>query len=199
MTANISIPLNITVSLQPGDTLSLLVENLGRVDYYSRGNAYADRFRQSQKGIVGKVSVDDTTLQDWDIYPIPLIDLPSGKSRDIEFPQEIPLFYHGTFSIPPSSLAPAEEDAAALDAFLALPAGVKGQVFINGFHLGRFWRVGPQQSLYVPGTLLHRWGANEVVVLELEPDRVVNGTMVVEGVAKREWFVLPDLDCVACV
>ncbi|RZK66824.1 MAG: DUF2135 domain-containing protein, partial [Pedobacter sp.] len=73
-----------------------------------------------------------------------------------------PLFYTGTFSIP-SNLQDAAD--AELDTYLAVPKGIKGQVFINGFNLGRYWLVGPQQSLYLPGTLLNRDAMNEVVVV----------------------------------
>lgn len=38
----------------------------------------------------------------------------------------------------------------------------KGVVFINGKNLGRYWSIGPQQTLYVPGPWLHR-GANQVL------------------------------------
>lgn len=38
---------------------------------------------------------------------------------------------------------------------------------MNGFCVGRYWAVGPQRSLFVPGPVL-REGANEVWVLELE-------------------------------
>lgn len=37
----------------------------------------------------------------------------------------------------------------------------KGVVFINGKNLGRYWSIGPQQTLYVPGPWLHR-GDNQV-------------------------------------
>ena len=39
----------------------------------------------------------------------------------------------------------------------------KGAVWINGHALGRFWNVGPQQTLYVPAPYLKQ-GRNEVVV-----------------------------------
>jgi beta-galactosidase len=41
----------------------------------------------------------------------------------------------------------------------------KGIVFVNGHNLGRYWRIGPQQTLYLPGCWL-RQGHNEVLVLE---------------------------------
>lgn len=37
----------------------------------------------------------------------------------------------------------------------------KGVVFINGKNLGRYWSIGPQQTLYVPGPWLHS-GDNQV-------------------------------------
>jgi beta-galactosidase len=37
---------------------------------------------------------------------------------------------------------------------------------VNGHHLGRYWKIGPQQTLYVPVEWLKK-GANEIVVLEL--------------------------------
>ncbi|MFD3947897.1 beta-galactosidase family protein [Streptomyces sp. NPDC058579] len=59
------------------------------------------------------------------------------------------------------------EVAGPGDAALSLPGGVRGFVWVNGFCLGRYWGVGPQESLFVPGPVL-REGANEVWVLELE-------------------------------
>lgn len=43
----------------------------------------------------------------------------------------------------------------------------KGQVYVNGHAIGRFWHIGPQQTLYVPGCWLKK-GKNEVIVLEIE-------------------------------
>ncbi|NEB74609.1 beta-galactosidase, partial [Streptomyces sp. SID14478] len=53
------------------------------------------------------------------------------------------------------------------DARLELPDWTRGFVWVNGFCLGRYWSVGPQDSLYVPGPVL-REGGNEVWVLETE-------------------------------
>ncbi|KAF4014101.1 hypothetical protein G4228_005454 [Cervus hanglu yarkandensis] len=46
----------------------------------------------------------------------------------------------------------------------------KGQVWINGFNLGRYWtKRGPQQTLYVPRPLLFPRGThNRITLLELE-------------------------------
>jgi beta-galactosidase len=45
----------------------------------------------------------------------------------------------------------------------------KGIVWVNGKNLGRYWKIGPQQTLYLPGCWLRK-GANEIIVREmLEP------------------------------
>jgi beta-galactosidase len=76
-----------------------------------------------------------------------------------------------------------------LDTFLALPGWGKGNCWVNGFNLGRYWRRGPQQTLYVPAPLL-KSGQNEVVLFE------------VDGVAERpsvQFVDQPVLDSVFSV
>ena len=53
------------------------------------------------------------------------------------------------------------------DTFLDTRDLGKGVVWVNGHLLGRFWNIGPQQTLYVPGPWLRK-GTNEVVVFDLE-------------------------------
>ena len=43
----------------------------------------------------------------------------------------------------------------------------KGAVWVNGKSLGRFWNIGPQQTLYIPAPWLKK-GENEIVVFEME-------------------------------
>jgi hypothetical protein len=186
-------PANISVSLQPGDKLQLLVENLGRVNYYSRGTPYQNYLQDPHKGIVGNVTLGGSVLLSWDMYTFPLNDL-SRIGNASTFNTSTPLFYRGIFTID----KPSSTESLELDTFLTIPAGVKGNVWVNGFHLGRFWRVGPQQSLYCPGTLLRVDGvANEVTVLELEPDGI-KGPMIAFGQSERTWGNYTDEDCPGC-
>jgi len=53
------------------------------------------------------------------------------------------------------------------DLFLETGNWGKGYAFINGFFLGRYWRTGPQHTLYVPGPVT-KAGENSVMVVELE-------------------------------
>ncbi len=43
-------------------------------------------------------------------------------------------------------------------------------MFVNGKNLGRYWKKGPQQRLYVPGVWLKK-GDNDIIILDL-----LNGT-----------------------
>ena len=52
------------------------------------------------------------------------------------------------------------------DTFLDMRPWGKGVVWVNGHCLGRFWNIGPDQTLYVPGPWLKR-GKNEVVIYDL--------------------------------
>lgn len=196
-------PLNVSVSLEAGDTLQLLVENLGRVDYYSRGNPYRNDLQDQAKGVKGNVSIAGEVLTGWDMYPLQLDALPSLACGDAApagraLPTDSPYFYRGSFVGP----AIANDSTMTLDTFVAVPNGVKGNVWVNGFHLGRYWLVGPQQSLYLPGAIVKPEEANEVVVLELEPWQIkTNSTtaMVAYGTSERFWGNQQDPDCLACV
>lgn len=46
----------------------------------------------------------------------------------------------------------------------------KGQAFVNGFNLGRYWpAVGPQETLYVPSSVLYPGkNTSRLVVFELD-------------------------------
>lgn len=126
--------------------LDILVDAMGRVNY---GPYLADR-----KGIDGWVAMNtQQKLFGWEIRPLPLDDL--SRLTFTPGPSPGPAFHHATATIP----EPA-------DGFLALPGWEKGVVWLNGFNLGRYWKVGPQRTLYAPKPLWRR-GANEIVVLEL--------------------------------
>jgi beta-galactosidase len=71
-----------------------------------------------------------------------------------------PAFYRGSFTVRQPG-----------DTFLDLRGWTKGTAWINGHHLGRYWRIGPQQTLFVPGAWLNA-GRNDVLLFELgTPER----------------------------
>lgn len=136
-----------------GSSLGILVENQGRVNY--------GWMLKDAKGITEGVRLGGQFLFGWDIFTLPMDDLsaltfePVPSDRECQSDLASPIFYRGSFEI----TAPA-------DTFLKLEGWGKGNVFINGFNLGRYWNIGPQKTLYVPGPLLKE-GQNEIIVLEL--------------------------------
>jgi beta-galactosidase len=50
---------------------------------------------------------------------------------------------------------------APTDTFLDMRSWSKGSIFVNGFHLGRYFHIGPQLTNYIPAPLLKQ-GENEV-------------------------------------
>lgn len=52
-----------------------------------------------------------------------------------------------------------------VDTFIDMSGWNKGVIRINGFNIGRYWKVGPQGTLYIPGDLIK--DNNTIEVLEL--------------------------------
>lgn len=168
-------PATVNLDLKAGDVLDLLVENMGRIDY-------GPKLVEQRKGIYGNVTVGDDVLLNWMTYPLSLEQPPvsHGKYRGpAPSSTSTPIFYSASFDVETIG-----------DTFLELPGWVKGAVWINGINLGRYWIVGPQQSLYLPGCYLKNKG-NEITVLALEP--VENATSAT-GISKRVWGNNPDPD-----
>nr|XP_020515189.2 LOW QUALITY PROTEIN: beta-galactosidase-like [Labrus bergylta] len=148
------------VTAQQGDTLDILVENMGRVNFGSRINDF--------KGLLSDLFLGKDLLTDWLIYPLDIDGaIASGwphsdnkkSSTPPKDPSVGPIFYSGTL----------QPNGLSWDTFLKLNGWTKGQVWINGMNLGRYWPArGPQQTLYVPGPLLSTTQPNNITVLELE-------------------------------
>ena len=145
--------------------LDILVENMGRVNF-------GPYMQKQRKGIDGPVLINTRQHYGYDIYTLPLDNIDKlifgdvnetkfGNGADIEKENKEekgtgPSFYRYTFE--------ADE---CCDTFINMEGFGKGCVFINGFNLGRFWEVGPQKALYLPGPLIRK-GKNEIVVFETE-------------------------------
>lgn len=139
----------ISFSVPAGEvyTLQVLVENRGRVNY-------GPRMGGERKGLLDVVRFSHMILFGWESQPLPVEFLPAIEWEKAE--AQFPLLMKGTFT--------ADELG---DTFLKLPGFIRGIVWINGHCLGRYWRVGPQQTLYVPAPWLKE-GENELIVLELD-------------------------------
>lgn len=127
-----------------GCTIGVLVDAMGRVNY---GEHLYDR-----KGI-DAIRYGNQNLMGYDVVTLPL-----DNPEKIDFSLEggkYPLFMRGHFKAQSQS-----------DCFVHLDGFKKGCVYINGFNIGRYWEIGPQRALYIPGVLLK--DENEIIILELE-------------------------------
>jgi beta-galactosidase len=129
-----------------GAQLDIVVENGGRVNF-------AKPLRTEHKGITRSVTLGGAELLHWNVFPLPMTSTPSPHSSPGA--AEAPAFYRGSF----------RSDKPA-DTFLDLRGWGKGTIWLNGHQLGRFWDIGPQLSLFVPGAWIRR-GQNDVVVFDL--------------------------------
>jgi hypothetical protein len=60
-----TLPATVELDLQPGGKLQLLVENMGRVNYWNRWSNAPNMLRDPYKGINGAVTVGGETLRGW--------------------------------------------------------------------------------------------------------------------------------------
>ena len=159
--------------------LTIVVEGMGRINF---GRAIKD-----YKGIIGNVTITsqspygEITLKPtaWTQFAIPddyqnAVKALSGNSMaDAELKEAVAKahpdavikidpwgeskagYYRGYFNLKKVG-----------DTFINMEAFGKGQVYVNGHALGRFWQIGPQQTLYLPGCWLKK-GKNEVIVLDV--------------------------------
>ncbi|MES2773035.1 MAG: beta-galactosidase [Bacteroidota bacterium] len=134
-------------------SLEILVEAMGRVNY---GGLMHDR-----KGIHGPVFLNDgitnSELKNWKHYSIALGDknIPVTYQPINTQTDTAASFYKASFT------ATGDEDT-----YLDLHNWNKGIVWVNGICLGRYWNIGPTQTMMLPGCWLKK-GINEVIVFDL--------------------------------
>ena len=147
-------------AMPQGANLTIVVEGMGRINF---GRAIKD-----YKGIIGNVTIS-SRKENCDISLSPTLWTNSTVKDDYAIAQEVfgmqttkmrgtdskAGYYRGYFTL-----------SKVGDTFLNMEAFGKGQVYVNGHALGRFWHIGPQQTLYLPGCWLKK-GKNEVIVLDV--------------------------------
>lgn len=134
-------------------TLDIVVENMGRINYGAQINA-------NNKGIISPVIINGETITgDWEMYQLPMNKEPDLTTYKNSGKINRPTLYQGTFNLNKTG-----------DTFLDMRDWGKGIIFINGINIGRYWSVGPQQTLYVPGCWLKK-GKNNILVFEQKNEK----------------------------
>lgn len=139
--------------LKEGDVLDILVEAMGRMNF---GKGIYD-----WKGITEKVELVSearaVNLKGWEVFSIP-VDYTFAKN--MKYKKEV-----NTAKLPAYYRATVKLDKTG-DTFLDMANWSKGMVWVNGHAIGRYWEIGPQQTLYVPGCWLKK-GDNEIIIFDL--------------------------------
>jgi beta-galactosidase len=138
-------------------TIDILVENLGRINF-------GPNLLKNEKGITNKVLLNGKLLTNWQMFSLPMKTVHQTRYNNQSKPG-VPAIKRGAFTLQETG-----------DTYLDMRSWGKGSVWINGHHLGRYWQIGPQQTLYVPAEWLKK-GNNEIVVFELNKteQRTISG------------------------
>ena len=139
---------DLNIAFEQNSDFDILVENMGRVNF-------GPRMEHQRKGIAQCVQLDGHMHNHWLQYTLPLDNIEKVDFTK-EYEKGLPGFYRFTLTV--------NEPA---DTFLAFDGWGKGCIFVNGFHIGRFWEIGPQKRLYIPAPLLKN-GQNEIIVFETD-------------------------------
>lgn len=140
----------IALPTRPG-RLTLLVEDLGRVNYGQRLGEH--------KGLIGPCVSAVRDISDWRVAPVDLTVMGTtcaGEQEALVGPMAGPVLTVSCFDAPEGR-----------DLFLSTRSLGTGVAWCNGQLLGRYWSAGPTSTLYIPGPIVHA-ERNIVLIWELE-------------------------------
>ncbi|XP_019876813.1 beta-galactosidase-1-like protein 3 [Aethina tumida] len=146
---------NITLTNQDltNATLDLVVENWGRVNF-----GYLEQFNQYKGLWQGSVYINNEELKEWDIIPLEFKTSWNNALKNWPKPGNRwapgPSLYKSTLTV-----------TNPQDTYIDMRNWTKGIVIINGFVLGRYSKIGPQQTLYLPAPFL-KIGDNNIIIFE---------------------------------
>ena len=145
-------PIPFKMPIEGIEKLEILVENVARINSSAAYN-------YERKGIIGDIRYNQTRLVEWKHRAITLKDISKLDYKPIDdlVRDDMPVFLKGTF-----------DAKAGVDTFVHTAGFTRGYIWVNGFNLGRYWHVGPQMTLYVPGALL-KDKDNVIEILDVNP------------------------------
>ncbi|KAF7687016.1 beta-galactosidase [Silurus meridionalis] len=174
--------ISINITGRAGSSLDVLVESMGRINYGKNLNDF--------KGLVTNLTLGADVLTNWTIFSLSIDEVvregllwdtssqqDSGPTHILAPPTSLslPTFYGGTLKIPD------QIPDLPQDTYIQFPGWSKGQVWINGVNLGRYWPSrGPQVTLFVPASVLSTEAPNNITLLELETCQCTRGECVVQ-------------------
>jgi len=145
--------------------LDILVENLGRINF-------GPYLLKNKKGITESVQFNGKQVNNWAMYGLPFSNV-NKIAYNVKKAGDVPVVKKGVFNL--SKIA---------DTYLDMSQCGKGVVWVNGHNLGRYWFVGPQQTLYLPAEWLKK-GQNDIVVFELLKNNISSLNSVKEPILNK--------------
>lgn len=175
---------SLPLSSSAGSKLKILVENQGRINFNKTDDV---------KGIIGSVTLqtygDDVELSDWTMTGFELENVDNLNNLLYDVGTEVvtinkngvlnegPVLFNAKFDITAAELYDTYLDPTGWGKvishaferdFWLIWIQFQGIVYINGFHLGRYWPlVGPQVTMYVPKEILMKTN-NNIIILEYQ-------------------------------
>jgi len=147
--------------------LEIWVEHQARVNF---GSA----IDEERKGITEGVFLNGDTLKGWNHYNVPLDNTDQFKAS--AYHEGYPHLYRATFNL--KEVGDTYLDTRNLD---------KGLLWINGRLIGRYWFIGPQQTLFVPGCWL-KTGENDIQIVEMGKPK----KLAIAGITHQIWDTQAD-------
>ncbi len=132
---------------EPNSVLELWVENTGRLNF-------GPYLNDNHQGIVKGVVFNNELLQNWEMFSYPFSNTKSIKFQSQPISTDYPTLYKAKFDV----------DEIA-DTYLDMRSFGKGFVVLNGHNLGRYFNIGPQQTIYIPAVWLKEKN-NELIVFD---------------------------------
>jgi beta-galactosidase len=138
-------------------TVDILLYTIARVNFgievHDRKGLHGPVVLRTQDGAAAPVENWEIRAIDFDADGVlPKLAFKRGRSKGAAF-------WRGSF-----------DTGRTEDTFLDMSGWGQGIVWINGRCLGRYWSIGPTQTMYLPGPWIRK-GRNEVVVLDFTGPR----------------------------
>lgn len=140
-----------------GAQIDVLVEAMGRVNF---GTEVHDA-----KGLFGPVKLTEGT-RSLELLNMGAVRLPLNEKMLGSLTYSALKMNTTAYDGPPAFYRARVDIEKTGDTFLDMRPWGKGYAWVNGHNLGRYWNIGPQQTMYVPGAWLKK-GANEIIILDL--------------------------------
>lgn len=147
--------------------------------HMSRYN-FGSAMNHTEKGLLDPVTLNGKPLKHWRAFGVGPKEI--GSIEEIPSPG-------GPCSF---KLFKVDFDSTA-DTFLLVRGWKKGHVWVNGHPLGRFWGIGPTQTMFVPGCWLKE-GVNEFLVFDFAGNVPMKGLEFAAAPVLDELH--PELDLV---